>query len=772
MTFATAVGSGQTVNFDATLVIDGIPILFGSADGIALTTSSVFVSGLPASMTSVDAIVRGSLSVGGSELDQDQLIVQPSGCGVSLKADPRWDLYFERRRSPQTILTSTTTTVNTAFNVQSSAGFGGYAYCDRETMTVSALPTAQTMTIGQRNYAALAGGKAAVHSVGAVLSIVPRFLVGRLAELRFHVGDQTKLARRMRVSKIEWNAKNNSWDLAFIDAMEFIADRKIATGFDGCIVESLTVNLTAIGTLIDVQLRNFEFIPSLAGIDGLWLWFTDGKDMNGGQPFPAKVYTYNNATGLVSCYAPALALFLIGSQRRRIGEIVDFTSLGGLICRFSMLLNGPPIFDLLKVLLSDKGDGTNSSDYDVLYGKTTTGSGTGDVVGAYETEKRFGAALTTDLVDMATLAAEPLLRKTCPGWVYWLGSRSETNLRDLLEEVAWAAGVIFFINDSGKLSCKPLSAVGVLTPRTFAITDENVLPATSFNIVDDETEVVHSIEIKCNMDPVSGDYRGTVNIRDVKTYETYRDAAKTLKLERAGLMIAAPAQNAEQMSVLTSMLPGTMGDAVNRFSRNVYRRQNGIIKVILTVDMATGVMLSPGDIGTITHPNLKAFDGGSLNGAVMEVASVGSISMDGQGVEVTLWSTYAVKPLSPTCKVASYAAGVITLTVSDKYGSGATPSSYYAVGWKVQLLDYSAAPPFSAASPVLTVTNVSGATVTVTGMGAFAPAAGDILVQATYDSATSTVASVALASGQQSHTFQADTGFLLGTANAAADVYG
>lgn len=104
---------------------------------------------------------------------------------------------------------------------------------------------------------------------------------------------------------------------------------------------------------------------------------------------------------------------------------------------------------------------------------------------------------------------------------------------------------------------------------------------------------------------------------------------------------------------------------------------------------------------------------------------------------------------------------------------GTTPGRMFAIGWKVKILDKSASPPFSTASGVYTITAVTDTTITVTGAApAFTPAAGDVVVQAAYDDATSTTASASFAAGQRDHLFLSDSNGRLGASDAPSHLLG
>jgi hypothetical protein len=251
----------------------------------------------------------------------------------------------------------------------------------------------------------------------------------------------------------------------------------------------------------------------------------------------------------------------------------------------------------------------------------------------------------------------------------------------------------------------------------------------------------------------------------------WRDTAHAEEVTMRGLNVSRPERG--RAPVQYSVMPADLSALVARTNKVLWRRQNGLRTYKLTIPFRF-VTLKPGDVVQVTCANLKAFDGGSLDGQALEVTSTSGFSLaDPSSVTIEVTDTWVSKSLSPTGVVASWSGGTntVTLTTSHRFGGASTPGRQFAAGWKVLLLDASVSPPFSTVSAVLTVASVADATVTFTGAPSFTPAAGDLLIQAQYDNADNTTANTR-SLAQRDHAFVADNNGRLGTSDANADEWG
>jgi hypothetical protein len=765
MTYPSALTSNKPALIDLTLLIDGIPILFGTRAGLVVQAADVFVGTDPTSLTSVDALVPGSASIEGAALDRQVLMVPPGGGAISIDSNAAWDKYFDRRTTPITMLTQDETAAATTFHVRSTSGLssGMAVYCDRECCMIDDTPEPTIINGILRNYAALAGTKAAKHMAGAKVSVAPRSLLGRSAELRAWSTDTDNvLLRRLIISKVEWDGKTHEWNIAFNDAMAMF-DRVIAKGFKALDVTGITPQgAYAQFTVVDGGDTSQMDLP-VAGENGHIL--VANNDQGAVLPIRAVSTGYPRTDWVMN-------QFWNGDQGHREVNLGE----AGISVRRVYEFTGNPMEAALKVLLSDKGDGDNDADWDVLYGRTSTSTASGGTYTSTDNDElRFGAAIPAALVDIATLealAAEPGI-----GWHYVLGADGEERLLSLLEEVAWQLQGFWYLNDDGKLSFKRMSGVFATTTIVAAITEDHILKDSSLKAVDDETEVVTGVKFECNYDFALKKARGFVNIHYRDTEETYRDVGRVLTVKRKGLLIALPQEGGDFVASSPGVVGAGLFELERRMDRVFYRAQNGIRKYSLSLPWRFHT-LQPGDVVTVQHEGLKTFDGSTMATAMTcEVTSQGSINFSTGRVEFEVSETWNGKLISPTSKISTWAGGTpnrANLAASSKYGDGATPQSYWAVGWKVYILDKSAAGgPFSTKSALLTITEIGATYIEVgTTVVGFTPAVNDIVIQANYDDADNATTNTANALAQRGYAFAGDANALLGTSDANADEWG
>lgn len=761
MTYSTALATGSNVNAELGLIIDGIPVLFGTKADMVLTTSSVFASGAPASLTSNDALVRDSIGVSGQSINYAMGMVPPGGGQLRIRGNATWNRYFERRRPVTTAVnkarlaaqmtvasTSCTTSAPGAWSVND------VLYVDREAMLVGSLSSSDPATL-TRNYAGLSHTKPARHQVGSVISKSPRSLMRKVAELRMWVSPtDSTLLRRLVLTNIKWDGAKNEWVLTFKDAM-MLFDRVVAKGVRGTTLLQIT------GEAGGAELQK---------VTGTWdgEWLATGGAQNGhvlvgsGDDFVvAEIQSFSAANDPRINWETRLTSFL--------GDLQAYENLSeqGVSMRRVYRLPKFPMQALLQVLLSDRGDGNNNATYDVLYGRTSTGTGAGEALDFAEEEIRFGAAIPAGLLDLTTLTSAELLTDPGLGEFCWiLGENGEEKLLDRMAEVAFHLQGTFFINSSGQLSFKRLSGTYASTTIAATLTEDQVLRVSSLDAVDDETEVVNSIKVQCNWNPSSKKFEGEINLNYPRTAETFRDIGKTLEMEHKTLLVDLPTEGGTYVAQASGSLSASLMDVQASLNRHFFRRQNGLRKWSITLPIRYH-QLQPGDVINLTHPALNAFSGSSVSGLLVEITKQGDLDLKTGRITFEVTETWSVKPISPTGKLSSIS-GVgpytITLATNTKYGGGTTPARYFAAGWKLKILDQSASPPFSAESGTLTVSSISSDTqLVVTGTLGIVPVAGDILVQAAFATADNATTNAAQALAQRGYSFQGNTSFALGT---------
>lgn len=176
----------------------------------------------------------------------------------------------------------------------------------------------------------------------------------------------------------------------------------------------------------------------------------------------------------------------------------------------------------------------------------------------------------------------------------------------------------------------------------------------------------------------------------------------------------------------------------------------------------------PGDVVSVTHEALSDFAGSYLSGTKLEIVSSGSLDLRNGTVEFEAHETWTGKLISPTGKVSSWVAGTktITLAASAKYGGSTTPGNYFAAGWVVRVCDYSSSPRFSTVSSPHTISSVTATTIVLATSPSFTPAAGDIVMQASYTNATNTTTNSAQTLAQRGYAFMGGSTYRLGSEDA------
>lgn len=760
MTAQSAISAGPA-RVHYTLLIDGIPVLFGTKAGLVLSTSGILSAAGPATLTSVAAFAEIP-KPGGRTLNHAIHMVTPGDLKVSLRKSTTWNKYFEPRRAG-TYLASAMTVAATSMTLHKASLFAVNQpiYVDRECILITALTSGQPSTV-TRNYCALAGSKAAIHLADTAVGPSPASLHKRTAELRMWTSDTDHtLLGRYVITNVTCDDDSSRWEIALKGFMEAL-DIQVAKGFRPTKMTD-AVGVSGGAGLLELQFADSDVTSWLtnSSVNGHVMavskhgWLVAPIVSFSGSQFP-RVNFYAGGQTRLARVAPEATVAANNVELRRVA-----------------LLNGPPMVAALQVLLSDRGDGNNHATYDVLYGRTTTGTGAGAGIADGEQEVRFGAALSPDLLDMTTLTDSALLNDPGIGFSLVLGGDGPMSLLEVLENVAFQLKGYWYENGDGKLSFARMTGVFPTSAAAAAsLTETNILREKgTLRSTNDETEVIHTFQVECNYD-YSNKRFDKVNIVYQHAIERFRGVGRTLRVKYKGLIVNLPEQSGDMILESVGQLPAGVSAIFAHCDRWFYRTQNGLRKYVLAVAMRY-FALRPGQRATLTHSLLNAFDGSTVSGLSTEIVKISKVDTEKGRINIEVSETWSGRIISPTGKISSWPGGsspyTITLATNTKYGGGTTPGRMFAVGWTVKILDKSASPPFSTASGTYTITAVTDTTITVTGAApAFTPAAGDVIVQETYDTATSTTASASFAAGQRDHLFLADSNGRLGASDAAA----
>lgn len=762
MTYASDLAAVTTHDVRLTLFVDGLPCLWGTHAGLVHPGTSI--ANVVGTLTSNDGLLPATFSADAQKLDYKTLMVPPGAASAAVRIDPRWDTLLMRRGGTERRLASPASESATTWTLNSTAGLaaGAYLYCNRETVQVVSVVNSTDVLV-TRNVFALAainrGGQA--HSTGAAVSTSPRYLLGRACELRAWLGEEQSTVLRVLFlsGSPEYDLAGGVWSLSFDDAMRLL-DRKVSVGFRGTSAAASAVDAYGFWSVVPTDQRYYSREFAAAADNGhLALWDQSGR-------LTVEPVWWMPGTG-ASNDGTAIYITTIGNPEFDATTVTKAR-------RCYVFSSGRPMELALKVLLSDRGlgpaAGTNHATYDVLLGWTSTGASATRRIADTDSECRMGAAVPAAFVDVAGL--EQFLGEYVPGFYWVLGLTDDESLLDLLEEVAWVLSGYWFVTPEGKLSFRRFSGASSIGAATTV--DRSVwLRGSSLKSVDDEADILHTVAIKCNKDPQSGDFMGTVNVIHAQARETYRDVDGRMETERRSLYVDLPSQS---FAAVTAGLPGVTAanlDMVRtQLNRVFVRRNRGLRKYNLALPWTMSGLM-PGDrlsVSSDVHPD---FAGGTLSNTLLEVTSVQLAPVDADSAKVAVecqetWPSYRV---SPTAKVASASGSTITLATSCKFDDASTasrPGRWFAPGWKVKLLNYSAGPRFSAYVDAV-VSSVTDTTITLTATPTFsggeAVAAGDLVVQDTYSDSDNATANAIQALGQRGYVFGADASLLLGSAD-------
>lgn len=748
----------------ATLRIDGIPILFGSVEGLTMAAVNTVDASWPA-LTSVDALIAGSLKLEGTKLDMGTLMVPPAGASLSIGINATWNKYFERRRMPQPRLTAQCTVASgtPTLTVSNSAGIeeGEPVYINRETLLVDTVPTSRTIAISKRNWCSLPGNKRAAHNTDAVLSTVPRHLLGRMAELRFwssSLESDSEVVRYLIISDSpRYNLQTGAWDIAFTDAMSFFG-RKIAVGFKGAAPTSAIQTTYSTGvnsqmlTAFSFSTEDAPEFATNANAEGALML----KTKEGGKVLPIIV----NAGGQVGVASdPAIGLEFVVSGAQ-INPTTPLTTLaGGIEARRCYVFEGQPLKAAMQLMLSDAGQLENHGTYDVLFGLTSSASAASYRITDGRNEKRFGAAIPAAMVTVPTE-----VDMVVPGFRMVVGANGEEDLLERLMDCAYAAGGFWVFTDSMRF----VSFDGVYTDSTLTTisVDAGVAQDTQAISVDDESSVIHTVTIKCNHNPVANVFTGIISASYTDERETFREVAGTVTIERKGLVCNLPIVGLT--SDVGSDVQSRAGfeDVRVSLDRLFYRFAKGTRRYKMELPWQFS-RLRPSDLLRVTYEFFNAFDATTVTALPCMVTSA-TPSFERGTVDVEMEVLHTGKLFAPTGEVTGWAGAVATMDAASKFGGGATPTNQFAIGWTVDVYRAAAVPPFST-KVTKTISSMTGTTITLNSAPA-SPGVGDRITLTAYDSAGSSTAN-ALGLTPLDYAFMADSDGLLGSADAEGDTW-
>lgn len=753
MTYATDLAASQAHAVGYTLVIDGIPVVFGTRSGYAYTTDTGGVTNLvDGTLTSNDAIT-GGVRLEPVKLDMEMLFVPPAGASVDIRGATAWDRYLRRRDEPRMVLLADVDETATAWSLSDTSGLGAgdLLYVNAETVRVSSV-TSSTAIVVQRNVYSLTarsrGGRA--HKVGAVVSLSPRFFRGRVAELREWLGDgasaQSIVATYLVMDNSpEWDAATGTWRLRLGDAMRLL-DRKVASGFAGATVARASLEDLGSGPVFVLEVDSAREFADAGRRGHVVVWDSEGRSAI--EP----IVGYSGGWPAIRGNAASIYVDLAAITKAR--RCYVFT--------------GSPMAMALQVMLSDRGlgvaTGTNSATHDVLFGITSTSASSTRRLESDENPCAFGAGVPAGFVDVATL--EQYARENVPGFCYVLGAKGEEKLLDVLEAVAYALRGFWHVGADGKLTFSRFG--GYLRDAAVAatITNAHWLRGSPRVSADDESEVAHTITAKCNRDPVSGEFTGEASAVYLQERDTYQDSNAQVKLELPGMYVGRDGVDLRDVLRGAAGTSGISDNMLRTLLDRIYaKRCQGIRRYTLSLPWQFS-LLRPGDRVSVTSDQHVTFDGKTLDGTVLEVVGVGKEPAGATPVRVDLQDTWSSKRISPTARIAACSGATLTLDGSAQWNrAGFSATEWFAPGWRVRVYDRGTTPAnrYATYEDATVASITDGTTLVLTGpLSTFTPAAGDLLVQANWGAATGATENAAQGLSQHDHAYMSGDGLRLG----------
>lgn len=757
------------VKLDLVLIVDGIPVLFGTRAG--RTHDGVNVTNPPAGWTSVEAIVKKSIKLGEQAIDWDSMFVQPSKVSMQIASSPAWDTYFDALTDPigKLIGSIDNATGDVGFDDANAFTDGQYVYLDQETILLGTIVD-PTFTGCTRGCIALPGNLPAKHESGDLIYSSPPTMIGRRATLRIYAGHADSdyvdwVGYRIAASP---ECDPGTISITLDSGMSELAV-KMATGFQGCVSDSV-LPISGTGGETQYDFRIFSQYP----VDE----FLNGDDLGqvmiaapNGDTFICNVEDIQplaiGPTTAAEVYVTASAFVPSHPNENGAAGVMATEELEGSSIKRVYVSRDYPMRTVLTGLLSREGDGTNSV-WDTMVGRLVDGSNPPDDNAA---EYRMGAGLDQSLVDLTAL--EEFKDVQIPGWNWIFGDKPDALALDMIEEAAWALGVIFFWGTNG-LSCQKLAGRTVLVESDRVLTETSISRKSSLKAVNDESQVLHTVTVDCNYPPGSDDAQVHVSVIHNRTKRLYRGTpitqAGTLQLQRRGLW----SEDSDHKPPLGNVTFSTAQVvAIRQLNQRVFvKRGKPVRRYSVTLPWCN---IFPGDRVTLTHTRLRAFDGSYVNGLHCDVTKVAR-NWNERNVVAFLDEAFNSPLIAPALRVASWNAGTLTLALSTNnltWGGGTNPATFFAAGWAVEIHDRSSSPPFSDRYATTVVSTDSIDHVVIAGVPTFAPAAGDVVTLRPYDDATAaTNTNQAQSARPSDYAFMADANFFLGTANDPAEKWG
>lgn len=615
-----------------------------------------------------------------------------------------------------------------------SGGLPATLYLDRETVTLTAHTGAGTHTTTRGAEASVA----TYHQAGTRISTVPVHWYTREATVyAVNLDTGTEAAIFTGTLSASPSFNDGAWDLQLVGVINDYLKRPLCTGWQE--QESISATYTAAGNI------QFEVSNALnfSGKDLAYVRIeADGRaGIYGGQAGDVTISTATNphtVTVLGTSYkagdlypwemdAASCTLREIGVVYGRAGHVA------------------------LQAMLSDLGDGSVDSNYDILAGRQFSATSSVDFL-----TKRMGAAIPAARVDIDSFQQMPDGHQL----QIWLDEEVELG-SFLTDEVLRRSGGYVYSTAAGVLTFRlyePAVPTGSLT-----VYDRGDFLESNVTTIDDETGHIARALLECNYHPVTRTYAKKVEIVFLDDGPVYGARGASASWRSKAVWVGSlPTDDLAQ--VVSD--PMDVLDIETTFDRQRARQVKGGRRSAVLVPWQFHSTLTVGTRLKLSHTYMPDHEGGQgVTGRVYEVTGR-SLDWGAGFVKLELDEVPAGWLLAPAAAVASWDSGTTTITLSTSGALGeladnAFPGLDFMDGGKIRVYDASAN--FTSSSTA-TITSTSSTTLKIgTLTPPLTPAAGDLVV---LEDSANTGNTNDIGADVQDFAFGADSSYLVGTGTA------
>lgn len=663
MTFAGNLASGKYRNLRLVVLVDGV--------NVAFSEQSASVPPTVTARTNSKTIVK--VEQGETRMDLQRRREVGGSLTVTLLDDSSHSLrsLFRPRVRRSTWITSTITASSATINVNSSTGLTSPVYIDGETVAFSGTTATSLTGCSRGSYSSEAVPHLGGTSAGAgVYQYAPTWagrrvqLVGYFVDEHGQVdaADAEQVLGTFHLEEAPAYLGNDTWELRCGELAEQYARIKVGVGIEDCSFYPPTRDSNGDYVFNVAEAKDYLF-PSIS-TPSTWVRI----ETPDGERFIAPIASV--AGGSVTVMATALT-----SRGRARLHILRETAGETWKLRPVTILNGEmPAIQMLQLLASRLGDAANGA-YDVLPGTQRTAF--------HGPEFRMGAGILAAQIDASSFTTAAAFGVP---WSFVLDE--EMPLGDVLADFCLAINGIWYVNADGTIAVMSMSDAEDAV--ALAITDGNSIGETTVSY--DEENIYPRVSLRCNYDPVVGDFTTTMNISDTELQARYPLRQDALVLESRSIRI-----NEQGMPLVVSpalSLPGIDLESARDVLRRV-QMGNGRGRIITRhVCTADAWLTFHGDIVTVTDSAAPDLDGSTMSSFRGRVIGRRP-DYDAGTIDLVVESQDPVYRIAPAALVSSLGGAWpgtprINLSTTAYENASASPENMFAVGWSVWVFDISA----------------------------------------------------------------------------------